>query len=97
MSDNSSEVKYWQHVDAFVNLANDQCADTDPNEVGSSALNASARFNAFIVAKTVGTAQNLSLEKDQAIDYFTDQFRKMMTNNVEDFIANFDKYMKPDA
>jgi hypothetical protein len=51
---------------------------------------AAARFNAFIVAKTTGSAQNMKLEKERALEYFTDQFRKMVESNLDDFAANFD-------
>lgn len=97
MSNNSTEAEYWKRVDAFIDVANKQCNPADPNEVGASLLYASARFNAFIVAKTVGTAANMTLEKERALEYFTDQFRKMMLSNLEDFTVNFDKHMKPDA
>lgn len=97
MSQNSTEAEYWKRVDAFIELANSQCNPADPNEVGASLLYGSARFNAFIVAKTVGTADNMALEKERALEYFTDQFRKMMESNLDDFRVNFDKHMKPDA
>jgi hypothetical protein len=31
-------------------------------------------------------------EKERALEYFTDQFRKMMAENLDDFIANLGKY-----
>jgi hypothetical protein len=34
-------------------------------------------------------------EKERALDYFTEQFRQMMAENLDDFIANFDKYLEP--
>lgn len=98
MSDNSPSPQFWERANALINLANDQCATAPPNEVSASTLYASARFNAFIVAGTTGSAATMALEKDRALEYFTDQFRKMMATNLDDFIDNFDKYMtKPKA
>jgi hypothetical protein len=94
MSDNTPGPAFWERANAFINLANDQCNAAHPNEVSASTLYAAARFNAFIVAKTTGTADNMKLERDRALEYFTDQFRQMMAANLDDFAANFDKYMQ---
>jgi len=95
MSDHQKDETYWHRVDAVANLANEQCVSADPNDVGASTLFAAARFNAFVLAKMMGTGPNLALERDQALAYFTDQFNKMMAANLDDFITNFDQYMKP--
>jgi hypothetical protein len=93
MSNNTPDPKFWERANAIINLANDQCEAADPSEVGASTLYATARFNAFIVAKTTGSAENMKLEKERALDYFTDQFRKMLEVNLDDFAANFDDFM----
>jgi hypothetical protein len=97
MSDNTPGPEFWNRANALINLANDQCGSAHPNEVSASTLYASARFNAFIVAQTTGSAQNMRLEKERALEYFTDQFRKMMSANLDDFAENFEKYMTPGA
>jgi hypothetical protein len=97
MSDNTPGPAFWERANALINLANDQCATAHPNEVSASSLYAAARFNAFIVAKTVGSAENMLLERDRALEYFTDQFRQMMAANLDDFAGNFEKYMRPES
>jgi hypothetical protein len=56
---------------------------------------ASARFNAFIVARTTGGPEAMKNEKERALEYFTDQFRKMMAENLDDFAENLEKYLGP--
>lgn len=97
MSDNTPDPAFWQRVDAMVNLANDQINPAHPNDVGASAMYAVARFNAFILAKTTGSPENMKTEKERALDYFTGQFRLMLDANLDDFTVNFDKYMTPQA
>ena len=94
MSNNTPDPKFWDRANAIINLANEQCDSTDPSEVGASTLYATARFNAFLVAQSTGNADNMKLEKERALDYFTEQFRNMMASNLDDFIANFDNFMK---
>src|SRR5438094_9943124 len=96
MSNNTPGPEFWNRVNVLVNLANDQCDSADPSEVGASAMYASTRFNAFLVARATGSPENMKLEKERALDYFTDQFRKMMAENLDDFIENHAKYMAAD-
>jgi hypothetical protein len=93
MSNNTPDPEFWNRVNALINLSNDQCDVADPSAVGASTLYASTRFNAFIVARATGSSQNMKMEKERALEYFTDQFRKMMTENLDDFAENFDNYI----
>jgi hypothetical protein len=95
MSNNTPDPEFWNRVNALINLSNDQCDVADPSAVGASTLYAATRFNAFIVARHTGSAQNMKLEKERALEYFTDQFRKMMAENLDDFAENFEKHMGP--
>jgi hypothetical protein len=95
MSNNTPGPEFWNRANAHINLANDQCGSAHPNEVGASTLFASARFNAFIVARATGSGQNMKLERERALEYLTDQFRKMMTENLDDFIENYEHHMAP--
>jgi len=96
MSNNVPTPEFFRRVDAVINLTNDQSEASSPSEAGASTLFAAARFNAFLLAKSTGTAANMTAEKERALDYFTQQFRGMMTANLDDFIANFDHYMNPE-
>jgi hypothetical protein len=93
MSNDIPGPEFWSRVNALINLANDQCNAADPSEVCASTMYTAARFNAFIVARSTGSGQNMKIEKERALEYFTDQFRKMMADNLDDFSENFEKYM----
>lgn len=93
MSNSTPDPAFWNRVNALINLSNDQCDAADPSEVGASTLYAATRFNAFIVARATGSSQNMKIEKERALEYFTDQFRKMMVDNLDDFAENFEKYI----
>lgn len=97
MSNNTPPPEFWTRANALINVANEQCDSAVPNEVAASTMYASARFNAFIVATATGSAENMKAEKAHALEYFTDQFRKMMEDNLDDFAANFEKYLAPAA
>ena len=95
MSNNVPSPPFLNRANHLINLANTQCDTVSPNEVGASFMFAAARFNAFILAKTTGSAENMAIEKEKALEYFTEQFPNMMMANLEDFTTNFDAYMQP--
>ena len=36
----------------------------------------------------------LKNDKDEALEYFLDQYKKMFLSNVENYIENYDEYLK---
>ena len=95
MIDNIPDPAFWERLNAIINLANDQCSAAPPPDVGASTMYAAARFNAFILAKSTGSAANMKSERERALEYFTGQFRLMMESNLDDFTENFADYMQP--
>jgi hypothetical protein len=93
MSNETPGPEFWQRVNATINLSNDQSDSADPSEVCASTMYAAARFNAFIVARSTGSAEAMRAEKEKALEYFTDQFRRMMAENLDDFADNIEKYL----
>ena len=33
--------------------------------------------------------------KDEALDYFLSEYRKMLEENLDEYVEHFDKYMNP--
>lgn len=88
--------EFWERADQIIALANEQCTQNTGNEVATSLLYAAARFNAFLIASK-GDAAKMQQEKDGAIAFFTEQYKRMLTDNFNDYITNFDKYTQPGA
>ena len=86
--------QFFERADAHIDLSNGQISE----EVGSEKVNASfmyatARFNAWVSARGWTNKQELSEAKEETIEYFMAEYRKMLEANIDDYIANFDKYM----
>lgn len=92
MTDPNAE-QFWKLADSFINLANELYEKESDGKVGYAMLYAAARFNAFIVASTAGDKKDLGEEKEQATEYFTEQYRKMFSENLEDYEQNFEHYL----
>ncbi len=83
---------FWLRTDDVIALANQQSEQASSEEVSGSLLYASARFNAFLIAATAGNQASLEANKEAAIEYFTEQYRQLLTENLDDYLENFDDY-----
>ena len=87
--------QFKPRVDAYIALANQHCNSAQVGEVRASLLFAAARFNAFTVASMAPNAQVLKAGTQHAVDFFTDEFRKMLEDNLRDQTENFAAYFTP--
>lgn len=92
MADENPE-EFWKLSDSFINLANELYQEEGDGRVGYALMYAAARFNAFIVATTAGHKGALGDEKAEATAYFTEQYRRMFSENISDYEENFDQYL----
>lgn len=53
-----------------------------------------ARFNAWISACGWNNEEEMKSAKKETIDYFVDEQRKMLEENLDDYINNFRDYME---
>ena len=94
MPKQSVDDKFFNRADSFIELANQHCAETGRGKVSASLLYAAARFNAFVAASQAESGRDLRSSKKEAVEYFTDQYRKMLEENLDDYSANFRRYVK---
>ena len=92
MSDADIPPEFWERADQVIALANEQVKGTTIGKVSSSLLYAAARFNSFNVASSADDADEMKKDKEEAIRYFTEQYKKMLTENLDDYIENFEIY-----
>lgn len=92
MSDNEISPEFWERADEVIAVANEQVKDSTVGEVSSSLLYAAARFNAFNVASSADDVDEMIKDKDEAIRYFTEQYRKMLIENLDEYIESYKEY-----
>ncbi len=94
MKEKGPDKEFWERADEIILLANKQCEKAASGKVSSSLLYASSRFSAFLLATTADDAEAMKKERDKAIKYFTDQYEKMLIQNLDDYIENHEEYIK---
>jgi Protein of unknown function (DUF3144) len=86
--------QFYQRADAHIFLSNEQLKEAERDKVSGSATYATARFNAWASASGFPSAEHMTASRQGAIDYFVTQYRTMLEENIDDYIRNFDKYLK---
>jgi hypothetical protein len=95
--DSETDEMFYPRADAHIDLANKQLADASRGKVSASFMYAVARFNSWVTACRADSAEDLRAGKEESIEYFVSQYRAMLSENLEDYVEHFDKYMRPDG
>ena len=51
------------------------------------------RFNAWVSASGFDSGEEMAAAREEIIEYFSTQYRMMLEENLDNYIANFDKFM----
>ncbi|MEH6626727.1 MAG: DUF3144 domain-containing protein [Motiliproteus sp.] len=85
---------FYKRADAHIFLANEQITpEVARGKVSASSMFAVARFNAWISACGFDNAEDLQNSKEKMIEYFVKEYRQMLEENLDDYIANFDAHL----
>ncbi len=86
---------FFQRADALISVANGQLSEqVHSGKVGASLMYASARFSASVASIGFQSAEDFVNEKDKIIEFYSKQFCQMLSDNLDDYAQNFDKYTK---
>jgi hypothetical protein len=86
---------FYQRADAVIHLANEQLSEVSRGKVSASCMYATARFNAWVTACGHASASDMAAAKEETVEYFVNQYRVMLQENLDDYIGNFGSYMQP--
>ncbi|MDD2883328.1 MAG: DUF3144 domain-containing protein [Rhodoferax sp.] len=87
--------KFYDRADAHIHLTNDHLAEIGRGKASASMLYATARFNAWVSACGFANGAEMKKAKTETLDYFLEQYRLMLEENLDDYIQNFSKFMVP--
>ena len=85
---------FFDRADSFIHLANDHCANVGRGKVSASLMYGSARFQAWNAATWAENSSEMQSKRDETIRYYVDQYRAMLEEHLDEYINNFDRYMK---
>ena len=87
--------KFFERADAHIQLANKHMNEQGNSEmVNTSFLYAASRFNAWISAAGLTNVEEMKAKRQELIDYFVDQYTSMLEENLDNYIDNYDLYLR---
>lgn len=86
--------EFLKNADAHIELANGQLKNSPRGRVSAAMMYGSARYNAWVSATGWENGDVMNAARDETIDYFVGHYRKMLEENMDDYIANHEKYIQ---
>ncbi len=86
--------KFYDRADAHIQLSNDQLKDVSRGKASASMMYATARFNAWVSACCFADGDQMKAARDETVEYLVTEFQKMLEENLDDYIGNFESYMR---
>jgi len=83
--------EFYSLADKFIDVGNTECDSKEPSFVGSAMLFATARFSAFVVASQAPDKEGYEAEVERAKEFFSSEFDRMLTQNLEDYKTAFNQ------
>lgn len=85
---------FFDRANAHINLSNEQLEQDVHGKVSASMTYAAARFSVSLTASGYQTREQMLAERTRNIDYFVREYRLMLEEHMDDYINNFEPYMK---
>lgn len=85
---------FFKRADAHIHLSNEQLKDATRGKASASMMYATARFNAWVGACGFDDSEQMKATRDEMVEYFVAEYRKMLEENIDDYIGNFENYMQ---
>ena len=92
--ESQTDKEFFERADAYIDVANEQATQVNRGKVSASMMFATARFNAWVSASGTESGEDLASVRQEALDYFLEEYKKMLEENLDEYIEHFDKYMK---
>lgn len=92
-----TDEKFYARADSHIYLANEQLADAARGKVSASMMFAASRFNTWISAKDFQSGAEMETKREEITEYFINQYRAMLNDNLTNYIEHFEAFMNPKA
>lgn len=83
--ESDSNLRFRKMADRFIDCANRQLTDAESSTVNSAFLYGASRFSAFVTVQKAGTLEQFDEIHEDAVNYYTEEFKKMLVQNLEHY------------
>lgn len=86
--------QFWDVVDNVIDVSNNAMETSEPGLVNSAMLYAAARYTTFVLASHSETRKDFIADTPEAIRQFSEEFQRLLEENMEDYAENYKVYMR---
>ena len=84
---------FFERADQFITLANSLLSpNSHSGQVAASLTYAAARFATSAASVGFVKGSDFAKEKADIVEFCTQQYQKMLSDNIDDYAENFEKY-----
>lgn len=95
-----AEDQFFERADEFIAVANNFADSThqvthltaEPGKVSASFMFANARYSVWNAACSYREASDFIKDRQVILDYYMEQFKSMLENNLDEYADNFETY-----
>ncbi|MBN0989736.1 DUF3144 domain-containing protein [Amphritea pacifica] len=91
--ENLFDEQFLDVTNKLIEIANEMGEKYGEHKASVAFIYAAARYNGYIAASSVTSAEELESKREKAVEYFTSRFRQLYDGNLQEYVANFDEYM----
>ena len=92
--ENQLDEKFYERADSHIALANGHInANIHPGMASNSLMFGASRFNAWVAAAGFTNGEDMKKEKKEILEFFTNQYKLMLEENLDNYAENYDHYM----
>ena len=89
-----TDESFYDRADAHINLSNEHLKVVENfGQVSASMMFGTTRFNAWVSARGFKSGEEMAQAREAMLNYFCEQYRMMLEDNLDDHINNFSQYM----
>jgi hypothetical protein len=89
--DQEADDKFFDRVDAYIQLANSQFDEAEEvGDVSAAFMYAFSNYTAWVSSQEFSSAEAMRAKKGEILAFFTKQFQNMLKQSLDDYIENFD-------
>ncbi len=93
-ADLKQDPTFFDRADSHIRLANEHNATVSRGKASASFMYGSARFQAWNAACWADDAASMKANRQETLEYFVNQYRAMLEENLDDYIEKFVEYMQ---
>jgi len=87
--------RFYQRADDYIQVANTQMRTVNPQRVSASFLWGAAHYTSWMNVQLSESKAEMEAKRQEAIDFYTDQFRQLLSEQYDRYLQEYEVTKDP--